>query len=343
MRQIVNQILRQLASGPKDFWQLIVKQDSSVKEFIHTLKELNNSGVIEKEGPLYKLNTKNLRKKPHKYLESKCPVCGVGIDLDNDFVYLKEQFRNLVRGRPLPSEEYDQGFMRQEDTVRRAVFMYERGDVEDKNIFILGDDDLLSLAIGLMKLSNLITVVEADRRIVDFINEKAKKLNLNKLQAIEYNAMKELPSDLCNQYHTFVTDPVETWLGFKIFVGRCIQSLKGAGCSGYFGLTHLEASLKKWYEFQKFLINCNFVITDILRDFSFYPEDDNKWQRFYSTYALYREIPDAGLPKIDWYRSSFIRIEAIDKINSPRLSSVSSSSEEGIYFDEEAWATPRKR
>lgn len=340
MKRTVRQILRQLVSGPKDFWQLIANQDSSIKEFIRTLKELDNSRMIKKEGSLFKLNLENLKEKPHRYLSSKCAVCEQGIDLNKDFMYLKEQFREVARERPLPEEEYDQGFMREEDTLKRAVFMYERGDVEGKNIFILGDDDLLSLAIGLMKLSNLVTVVEADRRIVDFINKRAKEFNLPKLQAIEYNALKELSPDFRNYYHTFVTDPVETWSGFKIFIGRCIESLKGAGCSGYFGLTHLEASLRKWYEFEKFLINCNFVITDILRDFSFYPEEDNKWQRFYSTYTLYKEIPDAGLPEVDWYRSSFVRIEAIDNITPPRLPSL--SSPEDIYFDEETWATPKK-
>jgi len=336
MNRTAGQILRQLARGPKDFWQLIRHQDSSIKEFIQTLKNLEKSQTIKKKGSVFKLNRKNIKVKP--YIDFGCSVDENGVNLAENFNHLKERFRKLARERPLPREDYDQGFMREEDTLKRAIFMYERGDVEGKNIFILGDDDLLSLALGLMGLSNRITVLEADKRITAFITLRAKQFNLQGIEVLEYNALNELPPELRNRYHTFVTDPVETWLGFKVFVGRCIQSLKDRGCSGYFGLTHLEASLQKWYEFEKFLMDCNFVITDILRDFSFYPEDDNKWQRFYESYRLCKEFSGIGLPKIDWYRSSFVRIEAIDRIDPPELPSSLSSEE--LYLDEETWATP---
>lgn len=336
MNRTARQILRQLVKGPKGFWHLIRHQDSSIKEFIDTLRDLEDSKTIKREGSVFKLNTKNLIAEP--YRDFGCEVGEGKFNLSEDFMHLKERFGEVVRERPLPKEDYDQGFMRKEDTVKRAVFMYERGDVEGKDIFILGDDDLLSIALGLMKLARSITVVEADRRIVRFITAKAKELNLQNVQAIEYNALNDLPPDLYGRCHTFVTDPVETWLGFKVFVGRCIQALKGKGCSGYFGLTHLEASLKKWYEFEKFLMDCSFVITDILRDFNFYPEDENKWQKFYESYRLCKEVPDVGLPEIDWYRSSFIRIEAVDSINYPKLPP--SLSPQQLYFDEETWATP---
>jgi hypothetical protein len=325
MNRIKEQILRQLVSESKNLWQLIRTQDSSIKEFVEELKELEKSKIIKKEGSLFKLN-KNLKIKSHPYFESKCEGCGQGISLNKDFIHIKERFQEVVRKRPSPKEDYDQGFMRGEDTLKRAVFMYERGDVEGKEIFILGDDDLLSLAIGLMELAQRITVVST------------KKLNLSNIEVLRYNVLDQLPSQLQASYHTFATDPVETWVGFKIFVGRCIQTLKGPECSGYFGLTHLEASLKKWYEMERFLLNCNLVITDILRDFSFYPEEENRWQRFYRTYRLCREVPDAELPQVDWYRSSFLRVEAVDRINLPPLPEPASLQE--LYFDEESWATP---
>jgi len=338
MNRRKEQILRQLVSGPKNLWQLIRTQDSSIKEFVEELKRLEKSRIIKKEGSLFKLNRENLKIKPHPYLESKCDFCGQGINLSKDFVNIKEQFEEMVEKRPPPREDYDQGFMRREDTLKRAIFMYERGDVEGKQIFILGDDDLLTLAIGLMRLAKRITVVEIDERIIEFIIQSARKFNLSNIEVFRYNVLDELPPNLQGSYHTFVTDPVETWVGFKIFVGRCIQTLKGPQCSGYFGLTHLEASLQKWHEIEKFLLNCNLVITDILRDFSFYPEEENRWQRFYHTYRLCREIPDAELPQVDWYRSSFFRVEAVDRIKLPQLPA--STSLEELYFDEESWATP---
>ncbi|MBE0477621.1 bis-aminopropyl spermidine synthase family protein [Candidatus Aerophobetes bacterium] len=332
------QILRLLATGPKDFWQLISKQDTSIKEFAQELKNLCRRGVIKKENGLFELNREKIDRKINKYFESCCRVCGDGIDFTRDFKTLLNNFEKAVEKRPLPREEYDQGFMRIEDTVKRAIFMYERADVEKKNIFILGDDDLLSLAIGLMGFANLVTVAEVDERIVDFIRKRAKDLGISSIRTVNYNALNELPFNLCGQYDTFVTDPVETLPGLKIFIARCMKSLKGAGSSGYFGLTHLEASLKKWWEIEKFLLNCSFVITDILRDFSLYPEDENRWEKFYQSYRLIKEIPDVGLPGVDWYRSSFFRIEAVNEINFLQLPLLSFSEE--LYLDDETWATP---
>ena len=337
MNRTAIQILRQLATGPKDFWQLILKQDSSIKEFVEELKRLQNGKLIKKEGSVFKLIPGKEERKIHKYLESFCRTCQNGIDPDR-IKNFKERFEKLSIGRPLPREDYDQGFMRKIDTLKRALFMYERGDVEEKDIFILGDDDLLSLALGLMGLARSITVVEIDKRITDFIKKRAREERIPTIQIVNYNVLEPLPESFCERYDTFVTDPVETSAGLKVFLERCIQTLKKTGSSGYFGLTHLEASLKKWYEIERFLLNCNFVITDILRDFSFYPEDDNRWERFYQTYRVSREMPHLGLPGVDWYRSSFIRIEAVDSISLPSLTFPRSFSE--LYLDEETWATP---
>lgn len=338
MDRTKNQILRQLISGSKTLWQLIRHQDSSIKEFVEELKKLEREKIIKREGTFFKLIKESLTEIPHVHFDWVCDACGQGIDLNKDFINIKVRFRELVEKRPPPREDYDQGFMRWEDTLKRAVFIYERGDLEDKRVFILGDDDLLTLALALMNLAEHITVVEIDKRIVDFIKETAKKLGCKEIEVLQYNVVNELPSSLKGNYDTFVTDPVETWKGIKFFLGRCIQSLKGRGCSGYFGLTHLEASSGKWYEIEKFLLNCNLVITDIWRDFSFYPEEENKWQRFYQSYRLLREIPRVELPEVDWYRSSLVRIEAVDKIRKPQFPTLVSQRE--LYFDEESWATP---
>jgi len=56
MNRRKEQILRQLVSGPKNLWQLIRTQDSSIKEFVEELKRLEKSRIIKKEGSLFKLN-----------------------------------------------------------------------------------------------------------------------------------------------------------------------------------------------------------------------------------------------------------------------------------------------
>ena len=333
--RIRNQVLRALKKGPMTFWELINYQDAHIVEFIQTLEALMKEGIIEYRDYRFHL----LKDIPFRQKEAVlCSRCGIGVELKGFFGEVLGRFRRLAENRPLPKSDYDQGFVRPEDTVARVAFMYERGDLEDQEIFILGDDDLLSIAIGLTGMAKRVTVVEIDRRIVGFIREFCQNQGISNIVVKEYNALEELPTEEKGSYDVFVTDPVETHKGLKLFVGRCIEALKGRGSAGYIGLTHREASLRKWREFERFLIEAGFVITDILRDFSTYPERENMWEEFYKTYELMKWIP-LNMPDTDWYKSSFIRFEAVEDPHLPPFEAPSGPKE--LYLDDEAWATPK--
>jgi len=333
--RVRKQIFRALKRKPMSFWELINYQDAHIAEFTKTVKELLEEGFIEyKDHKFYLSKEATLRAKEPVL----CPVCGIGVKLQGFFLEVFKRFVEETKDRPLPKSDYDQGFVRPEDTVSRVAFMYERGDLEDQEIFILGDDDLLSVAIGLTGMAKRVTVVEIDERIVNFIRGFCERKGINWIVVREYNALKELPPEEKGKHDVFITDPVETFKGLKLFVGRCIEALKGKGSVGYIGLTHREASLKKWWEFERFLIEAGFVITDILRNFSVYPERENMWEEFYKTYEVMKWLP-LKMPDTDWYKSSFIRFEAVTEPKLPEFDPPRSPKE--LYLDEEAWATPK--
>ncbi len=337
LMRIERQILRCLKTGPKSFWELNNYQDAHIVEFLEVIKKLLNEGIIGYDGKKFFL-AKDVDIQP--YRSSRCSVCGCGVEIKGYFEGIYREFLKVTENRPLPTSKYDQGFIRPIDTIRRLAFMYERGDIEGNDIFILGDDDLLSVAIALTNMANSITVVEIDERINKFIQDFAKSRNIKNLRVKRYNVIEELPQEAKRNFDVFVTDPVETKKGFLFFVGRCLEALKGKGSSGYIGLTHLEASLKKWWTFQKFLIDANMVITDILRDFTYYPENENQWEHFYETYEVMKHF-NLPIPDVDWYRSCFLRLEAIDVPNIDGFKLDKPQSEEEIYFDDESWATPK--
>jgi len=219
------------------------------------------------------------------------------------------------------------------------AFIYQRGDLEGAEIFILGDDDLLSVAMGLTGMAQRITVVEIDPRLTYFIEHFCKKWGIGNITVKQYNVLEELPKEALGKYDVFVTDPVETHRGFKLFVGRCLSALKGPESSGYIGLTHREASLKKWAEFQRFFLDSGLVVTDILRNMTTYPEEENKFEHFYETYEIMGKM-DLPIPEVDWYKSSFLRVEVIEpiKVQVPQVKDF-----QELYFDEESWATPGQR
>ena len=334
IKRIKKQILRVLIKGPKTFWELINYQDSHIIPFLEALKELLKEGIISYEKPYFKIAKNNL--KVEEYHDPGCLFCSP-FKGDSYWGKILEKFKELTKDRPLPTSDFDQGFIRPEDTLKRVAFIYLRGDLEENEIFILGDDDLISIAMALTGLPRRITVVEIDERINRFIKETCEKIGYKNIEIYNYNVIEALPKELKGQFDVFVTDPVETKKGLKLFIARCIESLKGPGSVGYMGFTHREASLQKWRDFQKFVYEAGFVITDILRDFTTYPEKENSWEDFYRTYRIMKEF-DLELPNVDWYKSSLLRFEVVEGPFVPEIELPKDLEE--LYFDEEAWATP---
>lgn len=334
IERIKKQVLRYLAKKPASFWELINYQDSHIVNFLSALKELLSSGQVLYEKPYFKISSDSA--KQEVYHPPGCLFCQPFKE-DPFWSKLLSDFKRLIQNRPLPTSDFDQGFIRPEDTVKRVAFIYERGDLEDTEIFILGDDDLLSLAIALTGLPKRIVVVEIDQRINEFIAKKMEEIGFKEVEIHSYNVIEALPQTFHKSFDVFITDPVETQKGLKLFVSRCISALKGEGSTGYIGFTHREASLQKWKDFQSFMLNSGFVITDILRDFTTYPEKENSWEDFYRTYRIMREF-DLELPDTDWYKSCFLRFEVVE---GPYLLEIPLPADiEELYFDDEAWATP---
>jgi hypothetical protein len=233
--------------------------------------------------------------------ESRCKGCeGRGIDFDRYSNLLKE-FRGIAKDRPSALQEFDQGFVSEETTIARVAFMHRWGDVRGKSMMLIGDDDLLSIALWLTGMPERITVLEIDERLISFIKDTTGK----NVEVMVYDVRRPLPQELIGSFDVFFTDPTESLEGFKLFALRGMLSLKKEG-TGYFGLTRVEASLKKWYDIQRFLHECGFVITDIIDDFNHYQD----WDYYMDTRA-YAVAPVKSQPVSYWYKSSQVRIERV--------------------------------
>lgn len=341
MSRSERQLLRALRRQPGEFWQLAAQQGAHLRQFIENLERLHRKKLIWQEDGKFRLTRKGtelaaeLRLDP---IDLACAECeGTGLALRGRFARLLGEFARLARGRPLPTAEFDQGFMRSIDSVRRAAFMHSRSDLEARSIILIGDDDLVSLALALTGLPKRIVVLDLDERLLEFIAKRADE-NGFPVETIKYDVRERLPAKLRGSFDVFLTDPVETLPGIKLFLARGAASLRPDG-SAYFGLTRLEASLAKWRAIESMLIRMRFAITDIVRDFSIYPEKENARQRFYSSYQLASatrfKLP---LPACDWYRSSFIRAEALGR----PVPLVKGRARIGkrFYIDDETLATP---
>ncbi len=314
-----------------DFWQAIALSQLPFNFFVEACRQLQKAGIISFEGSRVFLTPEGKKLVPPELLlsvEARCSCCsGTGIDI-NAWKNLLNEYKDATIGRPEPLLEFDQGYLTPESTISRVALAEMKGDIRGKEVLILGDDDLFSIALGLSKLPKRIVVLELDDRLLEFIEKVNREKGLG-IEARKHDLRHPLPEDLLSRFDTFFTDPVETLQGLEVFIGRGIASLKGTGCAGYFGLTKAESSLTKWRDFQRILVGkFGVVITDILSDFSSYENWD------YLLESIKKDIPPLQhKPKVLWYKSSLYRIELVRG-----YSGFNEEGEGELYIDEESIA-----
>ena len=340
MKRIRNQILQALYRKDMSVYELIDKQDASLPEFFELIQEMEKEGIIKIENGRISLTDNGLKicedlgiKKVDRLTCERCD--GTGYEIKGLFEEVLKEYPKIAEERPEAIEKYDQGFISLDGVIKRVEFVFERGDLLKTEIFVVGDDDLFSLASALTGFPKRIFVVDIDERLIDFINRKADEYGLP-VSAEVYDVQQAFPNELKGKFDVFVTDPVETLPGIKLFLSRGVSTLKGIGCSGYFGLTTLEASRRKWYEIQRMIHEMGFVITDIRRKFNVYPQEEKNFFRFQEKLPIVKKV--GARIDYNWYKSSLYRIEAVKE---PKpLVEGEMIIDEKVYKDEESWATP---
>jgi predicted methyltransferase len=323
------QILRALQKETMSFWELIRFQDSTLAEFTRTIGLMLSENQIVFDSGSRRFS---LEKPPETRAgdNDSCPTCqGKGLTLDGPRREALERFLELTKDRPLPVFEYNQGIIDPPDLALKSVFMDRRGDLGGRSILLIGDDDLFSIFLALLGFDFTLTVLEIDDRLIRYIKEKAERHSLA-ITTQRYDVNAPLPHDLAAAFDAFVTEPPEGLKGMLLFLERAVEALNTRG-AGYFGLTTMESSLPKWLSIQRFLLEKGVVITDLLRNFSLYPEAGDPIED-YEEFPISREFPvTPGPPDVDYFASSLIRVEKTDR---DRINET-----EGFYTDEDTWVT----
>lgn len=258
-----------------------------------------------------------------------CGACeGRGVDLSNLPGEVIEWFREVSRGRPEALQMYDQGYVTEETTLARVAFALARGDLAGKEIIVIGDDDLVSVAAALTGAPTRVLAVDIDERLIRFIREVARAEGLLSLEAARYDIRDPLPAEWLGKFDTFLCDPTESFSGFCAFIARGLLALRGVGCAGYFGLTHAESSLQKWAQIQRFLLESGAVLTDVRADFNSYVT----WG-YVESMRAWSWLPVRVRPDRPWYFSTLYRIELL------RSPDVENGRLEGNIFEDEEAAT----
>lgn len=311
MKKIEEYIMYELASSKKSLWGLLEYSQFTLKDLVRAIGDLRRKGFITVDDEGLALTKKGREKIDKSYLFFSTRICdcclGKRILMEGKFKEILSDFRKIVEQRPKPSIAFFQGYMKEEDVVARTAFMHRCGDIFRRKVVLVGDDDLLSVALSLTGMPSRVCVLDVDERLGDFLKKINQEYGFD-IEFRRYNVAEPLPNDLIGSFDVFSSEPLETMSGLKAFVGRGVGCLKKNG-SGYFGLTMLEASSQKWAEIEKLLLEMSCVITDIIKDFSRYPM--NYGEVNYESFVEGLDLPAGKNFGVDWYKSTLFRFEAI--------------------------------
>ena len=118
-----------------------------------------------------------------------------------------------------PKREFDQFFATVNTSVAKAAVLRDRDLISGKNIALLGDDDLISITLGLMDSTyNKITVFDIDPQILEKIAKIAGDLKLKNIETRIYDARTAVKKEFAYQYDIVMTDPPYTASGISLFL-----------------------------------------------------------------------------------------------------------------------------
>ncbi|HEY8347338.1 MAG TPA: bis-aminopropyl spermidine synthase family protein [Symbiobacteriaceae bacterium] len=332
-------LLRTLYFGPRSFWELLRAGRAHTHQVLEALQGLLSSELVTYDGSNFVITPAGRRQVEElgldRVADTHCEICaGRGHVLRPPFDHVLAEFREIAALRPRATSDFDQGYVTPEVTVLRLALMAQHGDLAGRDLLLLGDDDLTGIAAALSGLPRRICVLDVDERIVQFIREVARDRGWQNLQAEVYDVRTALPSHLRGQFDVFFTDPVETLKGIFLFLSRCTEALRGPGAAGYFGLSYLEASWRKWRQIQQGLLQMGYAITEMR----------SAWQDYLLEDIVARGYPVAQMapvpvqePDVAFYTSTVYRLQLVEAPQPIYSGPVELGRE--LYYDEEACVT----
>jgi predicted methyltransferase len=210
-------------------------------------------------------------------LPSACACANTGI-LPDRFLPAARWAASL---RPEARWEIDQVHTTVEDLARRAAFVAESGDVLDKDLLFVGDDDFCSLVVCATGAPRRVVVVDVDERVLERLAGAAASKNLP-LEVVHYDlgryADEPMPESLAGQFDAFLTDPPYSDAGSMLFCAFGMDALRARpGVAAYVALPWLAR--EAWSDellvrVQSALLNQGFFLSDVRRAFHAYEHAD---------------------------------------------------------------------
>lgn len=297
-------------AGPSSFSTIIANAGGGERRVIRLLDQMVNLGIIAFTSPNFSIPDLKISQ-GYSVRSVICPSCDSFIvNIHGELKQLLIFMQDVIKARPKATFIYDQRPVNAETIIRRVAYAIWRGDIQNKRVVLLGDDDLTSIAFAKTGLAEEIVVFDIDDRITNLIKAVAKANKLN-IKTVKQDLLKELPKSFVNRFDTFITDPTPTVKPLTLFTGKGIELLKTVpGKAGYVFLYPSHAPMT--VDYQKELSKMNVLITDCVPFF-------NQYEIIYHTLT---ENDIALMKKYDAYNKSISFYEYLMRVETMENSKV---------------------
>ncbi|MBH0330225.1 hypothetical protein ABH14_10540 [Brevibacillus brevis] len=190
---------------------------------------------------------------------------------------LQAEMEMIFAGRPQVDVQIDQSKCTVETSLRRAILCLRYQSLVGKKILCVGDDDLVSISLGLLlkrlfpgnqQRPEQIDVVDIDERFLQYITDVSKQKALT-VACHQADLRQPLPKKLQGGYDCFFTDPPYTLQGMALFLSRGISGLqKQKGLSIFLSFAHKSPDFT--LNMQREFVLAGLTVREVLSHFNEY-------------------------------------------------------------------------
>ena len=175
-------------------------------------------------------------------ITGRCPHCGgLGVVVPDAVAGLAGPLDRAALAEPRAKVDLDQTHCTTGTKLRRVLAMHEAGALAGQRILLLGDDDLVSVALavfaghaGAAARPRGVTVLDCDPDLVGYLRGELGAVDFP-AEVIEHDLRDPLPAALTGVFDVACTDPPYTVAGAELFLSRAVSALApGAGGHVFF-------------------------------------------------------------------------------------------------------------
>jgi predicted methyltransferase len=202
--------------------------------------ELRKRGVVDRSRPVRLTDAgREVFGGGQPGLTARCPECGGrGVASPDVTAALTAELTAAAEAAPEAKPELDQTHCTVDTKISRVLALHEAGALAGTRILLLGDDDLVSVAIARFAARHAaaspagrvrqLTVLDTDQDVLDGIGARTAGRGLD-IRLVRHDLRQPLPADLVGAFDVACTDPPYTVAGAELFLSRAVAALAPGG------------------------------------------------------------------------------------------------------------------